>query len=149
MPARSTALIGRQVRSGHGQAQCVPGDTHKAVCGARTSAGRPERGEPAAARLIAFANQLQPYQLVNVPAWAETERFDVVATMTADPPRSPFGDPNDPLLMAMRLLLAERFKLVTHRDMREMDVYALVIGQTGRQAWAGAASDDAGLPAAR
>jgi len=105
----------------------VSGDTQGSL--RRAPGGRLNAVNQPLRRLIAFANQLQPYQLVNVPAWAETERFDVLATMTADPPRSPFGDPNDPLLMAMRLLLAERFKLVTHRDMREMDVYALVMAR--------------------
>ena len=55
----------------------VSGDTQGSL--RRAPGGRLNAVNQPLRRLIAFANQLQPYQLVNVPAWAETERFDVVA----------------------------------------------------------------------
>ena len=67
----------------------------------------------------------QPYQLVNAPDWIETARFDIEAK--ADREYSAREDAPAPELLGMlRNLLADRFKLVVHREMRDMPVYALV-----------------------
>ena len=79
--------------------------------------------------LITFAYQLQPFQLVNDPSWLRTTNFDIVAKMEGDPAPVPPGAGPDPLMLAMRSLLAERFKLTVHRETREMDIYALVLGR--------------------
>jgi uncharacterized protein (TIGR03435 family) len=77
------------------------------------------------ANLMRNVFNLQPYQLVNAPDWIETARFDIEAK--ADREYSAREDAPAPELLAMlRNLLADRFQLVTHRDMREMPVYALV-----------------------
>jgi uncharacterized protein (TIGR03435 family) len=74
---------------------------------------------------------VQDYQLVGLPAWAANERFNIEAKMAGEPPRLPGAD--DPFLVAMRALLAERFKLVARRETRELDAYALVrVRQDGR-----------------
>ncbi len=54
------------------------------------------------------------------PAWTRSERFDVSGT--TDPSR-----PRDDMQAMLRTLLAERFKLVTHFDGRDMPIYALVV----------------------
>ena len=79
--------------------------------------------------LITFAYQLQPFQLVNDPSWIRDERFDIVAKMEGDPAPVAPGQGPDPLMLAMRTLLAERFTLTTHRETREMDIYALVLAR--------------------
>jgi bla regulator protein blaR1 len=79
--------------------------------------------------LITFAYQLQPFQLVGDPAWIRNENFDIVAKMEGDPPPVMPGTGPDPHMVAMRTLLAERFKLVVHRETREMDIYALVLAR--------------------
>ncbi len=79
--------------------------------------------------LITFAYQLQPFQLVGDPSWIRTENFDIVAKMEGDPPPVPPGQGPDPHMVAMRTLLAERFKLAVHRETREMDIYALVVAR--------------------
>ena len=79
--------------------------------------------------LITFAYQLQPFQLVNDPSWLRTTNFDIVAKMEGDPAPVPPGAAADPLMLAMRSLLAERFKLTVHRETREMDIYALVMAR--------------------
>ena len=80
--------------------------------------------------LITFAFQLQPYQLVGDPSWIRNEFFDIVAKMEGNPaPVPPFSGRLDPLMLAMQSLLAERFKLAVHREMREMDIYALVLSR--------------------
>jgi uncharacterized protein (TIGR03435 family) len=67
---------------------------------------------------------VQDHQLVALPAWAANERFNIEAKMAEEPPRLPGAD--DPLLVAMRALLADRFKLVARRETREIDAYVLV-----------------------
>lgn len=81
--------------------------------------------------LITFAYQLQQAQLVGGPGWMTSDRFDIVAKMDGDPaPVAPGAGP-DPLMLAMRSLLADRFKLVTHKETRDLDVYALVVAKPG------------------
>lgn len=86
--------------------------------------------------LILLAHQLQGFQLVDAPDWVATDRFDIVAKIEGDPPPTPPGSPNDPMVLAVRALLAERFKLAVHRETRQMDIYALVMarpdGKPGR-----------------
>ena len=79
--------------------------------------------------LITFAYQLQPFQLVGDPEWIRAERLDIVAKMEGDPAPVPPGAGPDPLMLAMRTLLADRFKLAVHRETREMDIYALVMAR--------------------
>jgi uncharacterized protein (TIGR03435 family) len=79
--------------------------------------------------LITFAYQLQPFQLVGDPDWIRNENFDIVAKMEGDPPPVAPGSGPDPHMLAMRTLLADRFKLTVHRETREMDIYALVLAR--------------------
>ena len=81
--------------------------------------------------LITFAYQLQPSQLVGGPSWIADERFDIVAKMEGDPPPTIPGSGPDPMMLAMRTLLADRFKLVTHRETPDLDVYALMLAKPG------------------
>jgi len=81
--------------------------------------------------LLTFAYQLQPFQLVGGPGWLQNDRFDIIAKMDGDPPPMPPGGPPDHMMLAMRNLLTERFKLVMHRETREMDIYQLVLARPG------------------
>jgi uncharacterized protein (TIGR03435 family) len=81
--------------------------------------------------LITFAYQLQPMQLVGGPGWIANDRFDIVAKMEGDPPPVMPGSGPDSMMLALRTLLADRFKLVVHRETRDLDVYALVMAKPG------------------
>jgi uncharacterized protein (TIGR03435 family) len=81
--------------------------------------------------LVTFAYQLQGFQLIGGPDWLGSDSFDIVAKMEGDPPPMPPGSGPDHMMMAMRALLAERFKLVTHKETRELDIYALVMAKPG------------------
>jgi uncharacterized protein (TIGR03435 family) len=62
-------------------------------------------------------------EIVGGPAWLEVDKFDIVAKTSGGRPT-----------MAMVLsLLADRFKLRTHEELREHDVYRLVIDRADRQ----------------
>jgi uncharacterized protein (TIGR03435 family) len=60
-----------------------------------------------------------PSRLAGVPDWANVERFDVIGKADSIPSREAMR----PMLQA---LLAERFKLATHMEKREVPLYALV-----------------------
>lgn len=70
--------------------------------------------------LIRTAYQLQNDQIVGGPSWLQTDRFDIEAR-AADAP----GAPGPPLLEMLKSLLADRFSLTTHREQRELPVFAL------------------------
>lgn len=58
---------------------------------------------------------------VSGPDWLTSERFDIVA-------KAESGKPQPEMLASV---LAERFKLAVHREMKELTVYALVVAKNG------------------
>jgi uncharacterized protein (TIGR03435 family) len=83
--------------------------------------------------MITFAYQLAQYQLVGGPGWLTSDRYDVVAKMETDvdPAFVPGANTPNPMQLALRKLLEDRFKLKVHRETREMDIYALVMAKPG------------------
>lgn len=81
--------------------------------------------------LITFAYQLQAFQLADLPDWGRDERYDIVAKFAGDPAPVPPGVGPDHMMLAMRTLLADRFKLKIRKETREMDVYHLVTARPG------------------
>jgi uncharacterized protein (TIGR03435 family) len=74
-------------------------------------------------RLIARAYDVRPDQ-IDGPSWLDTERFDVVAKSEVIPT-------TPQLLEMLQALLAERFKLALHRELRDGRAYALVVAKGG------------------
>src|SRR5438067_12621488 len=82
--------------------------------------------------LISYAYALTPQQpLQGGPGWIYSVRFDIVAKLEGNPPVVPSGAGIDPARLAMRTLLADRFKLKIHRESLETDIYALVLAKPG------------------
>jgi uncharacterized protein (TIGR03435 family) len=73
--------------------------------------------------LIIWAYSLKPYQ-VNGPDWLASERFDIIAKL-------PDGAHKEQAPEMLQALLADRFKLVVHRESKERPVLALVVGKNG------------------
>jgi uncharacterized protein (TIGR03435 family) len=73
--------------------------------------------------LMARAYAVKDYQIAG-PEWLNTELYTITASMPPD------TTPDDLLLMMQRLL-ADRFQLAFHREMRDMPVYELVQLKTG------------------
>jgi len=104
-----------------------------------------------ARQLILLAYQLQPFQIVGGPSWIRGEGFDMVAKLDREPPPT-LPDGQDSIMLAMRALLADRFKLMVHRERREMDIYALVLAKPASGPGAGlktSTTDCLALAAAR
>lgn len=69
-------------------------------------------------------------RLAGGPAWLNTEYWDVVAKL---PPNMPMGEKelNRKAELMLQALLADRFKLVTHREKRDQQIYELILSQGG------------------
>jgi len=89
-------------------------------------------------QLLAFAFGVREYQLVGVPGWAKSGRFDV--QLTPDRSEAPLPDnPNQSELdgwltrnrQRMQAVLRDRFGLVIRRERREMPLYALTVSKGG------------------
>lgn len=73
--------------------------------------------------LIVAAYKVKAIQVTG-PGWMATEHFDIVATM-------PEGSKEADAPAMLQALLAERFKMVVHRETQEHPVLALVVGKGG------------------
>jgi uncharacterized protein (TIGR03435 family) len=97
----------------------------------RRMAGGPGSSDPGAYTfnnvtlklLVEMAYNLKEYQ-VEGPDWIDSTGYDLIAKM-------PPGTTKDQAARMMQTLLAERFKLVFHRETRQMPVFALVVGKGG------------------
>jgi uncharacterized protein (TIGR03435 family) len=73
----------------------------------------------AAADLVRFAYDLPDFLVFGGPNWLRSDRFDVAAKAENDAP-------SDQIRLMVRRLLAERFKLTAHTEVRQLPIYALV-----------------------
>jgi uncharacterized protein (TIGR03435 family) len=76
--------------------------------------------------LIRTAFQLQNAQIAGAPAWIDTDRYDIEAKTGR--PEKPAPGTLGPYLQDM---LAQRFHMQSHREKRELTVWALVPGKGG------------------
>src|SRR5207302_6161282 len=82
------------------------------------------------ADLINIAFRTKSYEVVG-PSWLaagpmNADRFDIRATL-------PPGGSTDQVPEMLQALLIERFKLEFHREERQQDVFALVVGKGGHK----------------
>jgi uncharacterized protein (TIGR03435 family) len=75
-----------------------------------------------ARQLILSAYRVRGLQVIGGPAWIDSDRFDIDA-------RTPENGPFDQVLLMLRGLLAERFKLVIHNETKEQPIYALLLAR--------------------
>jgi uncharacterized protein (TIGR03435 family) len=74
---------------------------------------------------IGFAYELPPGSIVGGPAWTAADRYDISALTGA-------GSASEAqMLLMFQTLLMERFGLTFHREIKEVPVYELVIGNGG------------------
>jgi len=75
--------------------------------------------------LVRTAYQVRLEDVTGGPDWRESVTYDIEAK--AEQP----VDNDQTLFLMLRSLLAERFKLAIHREIRDVPIYALVIGKNG------------------
>jgi uncharacterized protein (TIGR03435 family) len=71
--------------------------------------------------LIRTAYGVEADNVVGGPNWLELDRFDIVA-------KAPPGTPAETLKLMLQSLLADRFKVVVHKDSKPMDAFILSEG---------------------
>src|SRR5688572_28907450 len=65
-------------------------------------------------------------QIIDTPAWARNDRFEIVAKVTGEFSHERF-------LAMMRVLLADRFQLRVRKETRQLPVYDLVLDRPGQR----------------
>jgi uncharacterized protein (TIGR03435 family) len=78
------------------------------------------------ADLARYAFTAHLKQLIGLPAWAETEKFDVLGK-----PDTPGFSSTEQMRTMVRKLLVERFSLAYHREKKQIPVYALTVAKAG------------------
>jgi uncharacterized protein (TIGR03435 family) len=77
-------------------------------------------------RMISFAYGVQVKQIIGLPAWADTDKYDIDAEPDGE------GMPNDKQWKGMiQKLIVQRYKFTFHQDKKELSVYVLSVAKTG------------------
>jgi uncharacterized protein (TIGR03435 family) len=92
--------------------------------------------------LMKTAYHVEPFQISGLPAWASSERFDVIAR-AADSSAT-----LDQIRRMLQTLLAGRFQMGLHRESRDLPTYSLVVAKSGPKLIKAKLDTCAGAPAA-
>ncbi len=86
-------------------------------------------------QLLQFAFDIPDTRIENSPAWASTDKFDIDAksdpALDAHLKSLPRDQSRAEKLQMLQALFADRLHLTTHRETRNLPVYALVPAKTG------------------
>ncbi len=99
-------------------------DSHSSS-GIKTSHGRLDGENVTLQRCIVGAYGVGPHQILGGPDWLTSERFQIAA-IAGQP-----ADDDAVLMVMLQGLLADRFKLVLHRETKTMRAYALEVAAKG------------------
>jgi uncharacterized protein (TIGR03435 family) len=93
------------------------------VTGGVLRGGRYELRQANMLDLIATAWRVDTDTVLGGPTWLQIDRFDVIAM-------APANTPPEKVRLMLQNLLAERFKLAVHEDMKPLPAFALVAGNS-------------------
>jgi bla regulator protein BlaR1 len=88
-------------------------------------------------QIIQLAYGVDEFQLSGGPGWVGQDSWDITAKAPASSeaskviPKSFKSPPSPEMLLMLRTLLADRFQLKLHGEMKTRSVYALVVGKKG------------------
>jgi uncharacterized protein (TIGR03435 family) len=74
--------------------------------------------------LMVFAYQVRDFQISGGPGWLSTDHFDIEA-------KAPGNVNPDQTKLMMQSLLADRFKLALHREIKELPIFDLALAKGG------------------
>jgi uncharacterized protein (TIGR03435 family) len=90
-----------------------------------SSNGRFEASGLSLVALVSYAYGVENYQISQTgPGWIYSDRYDIVA-------KEGGNVSNDQVLLMVQSLLEDRFKLMLHRETKELPVFALIVGKNG------------------
>jgi uncharacterized protein (TIGR03435 family) len=75
--------------------------------------------------LLMQANGVESFQIIGGPEWVNSARYDIYATTNHD------GAPENQRRQMIQSLLADRFKVILHRETKELPIYALTLTKGG------------------
>jgi len=101
-----------------------PGDPADPASSSHTTPGRLQMRNTTLNNLVRGAFRLNEFQLEGGPKWAASQRFHIDAKL-------PPGALQDQIPLMMQAMLADRFKLVFHRETKMLPEYELVIAPGG------------------
>jgi uncharacterized protein (TIGR03435 family) len=82
-------------------------------------------------RLIGFAYDVRNYQMSKGPNWVDSDKFTIEARADSSIQIPPGLAGFVPMRLMLQSLLAERFHLAAHKEMRQEQVYELVLDKEG------------------
>ncbi len=83
-------------------------------------------------RLIAYAYDLQDYQITGGANWLESERYDILAKPpSGEALPSTNTERTAQLRLRVRALLSDRFQLTFHKTTKELPIFVLLVGKNG------------------
>ncbi len=90
-------------------------------------------------QIVGLAYAVQRVRVLGGPGWADSDQFDITAKAeSADATR-------DEIRAMLQRLLAERFKLVVHRETKEVPAYSLVLAKSGSKLKVAAPNGKSGI----
>lgn len=96
--------------------------TNRSMFGGALRNGRYEVRRATLLDLIKTAYAIGPETIYGGPSWLDYDRFDVIA-------KAPPATPPATVRLMLQTLLADRFKLVLHKDTKPMPAYVLSLGE--------------------
>ena len=100
-----------------------PPSTNPTMRGGALRGGRYEVRTATMVELISTAYDMEQDKILGGPSWLDWDRFDVLA-------KAPQATTQENLNRMLQNLLADRFKLVVHKDTKPMPAFVLTVGKS-------------------
>jgi len=81
--------------------------------------------------LVAAAYSLTPRAISGGPAWADSDRYDILASTPGDSQPNVVQPNLDEQMAMLRKLVSDRFQLTFHREPKELPIYSLTVAKGG------------------
>ena len=131
-----TPLAAQQATPAYEVASVKPNRTPAPVTRMQAAPGRYSWTAATLKTLIAVSHQrsaFDPREVVGGPDWIDTDRFDVVVQAPGGAVLTDADGFPGPVFAMVRAVLADRFGLVTHNEVRERPSYALTTARGDRR----------------